>query len=103
MGWHVDIVIFGEDRWCNDGICRVPAFYPFVCYPAALTIVMNNLRIKSFYCLCDPSFDGVDGGQRMRTEMLLVRGIDCWFFVDRSEDEWFCRDVPERQQTLVFG
>ena len=39
----------------------------------------------------------LDGGQRMSTEMLLVRGIDFCFFVDRSEDEWFRHYVPERQ------
>ena len=29
VGWHGEIVIFGGDRWCNDGICTIPVFYPF--------------------------------------------------------------------------
>ena len=50
-----------------------------MCYPAVLIIVLNNLRINSHCRLCYPSFYGIDGGQRMRTEMLLVRGIEFFF------------------------
>ena len=41
----------------------------------------------------------------MRTEMLLVRSVIfvfC-FFVDRSEDKWFCHDFPERQHCQSAG
>ena len=42
VAWRGDIVIFGGDRWCNDGICRIPVFNPF-----ALTVGIENLLLSS--------------------------------------------------------
>ena len=42
VGWHGDIVIFGGDRWCNDGVCGIPAFNPF-----APTIGIERLLLSS--------------------------------------------------------
>ncbi len=39
----------------------------------------------------------------MRMEMLLVRSVIFVIFVDRSEDESFCHDVPERQHCRSAG
>ena len=39
----------------------------------------------------------------MRTEILFVRSVIYVFFVDRSEDESFRHDVPERQHCRSAG
>ena len=53
--WHLRNTSF--ESICS---CRIELN---VCWdPAALTIVMSNLGMISFYCLCDPAFFGIDGG-----------------------------------------
>ena len=55
--------------------------FTLICYPAALIILLNNLKF-SFILSSVLSFVvlWLDGGQRMRAELLFVRGIDFCFF-----------------------
>ena len=48
---------------------------------------MNNLRINSLSCLCDPSFYGIDGG----ASILLVTDDEYRNKIVRGIDFWFCR------------
>ena len=60
-----------------------------ICYPAALIILLNNLRCLFISSSVLSFVLWLDGGQRMKAELLFVRGIDFWFLIERSEDEWF--------------
>ena len=55
MQWHLRNTSF-------ESICSCRMELNVRWDPAALKILMSNLEIISFYCLCDPAFFGIDGG-----------------------------------------
>ena len=54
--------------------------FTLICYPAALIMLLNNLRFLFILSSVLSFVLWLDGGQRMRAELLFVRGIDFWFF-----------------------
>jgi hypothetical protein len=50
--------------------------FTLICYPAVLIFLLNNLRFLFMLSSVLSFILWLDGGQRMRAELLFVRGID---------------------------